>query len=171
MAKAINREIKVLRVLSNEICPNITHHYYDCMSSNHIYIFQEYCNQGDLQQFIDNRQFVTETEVMVILQQVTSAFLVLVQKNILHRDLKPANIMIHNKMMKITDFGFSRIMNDIHKRTKCTQMGTPLYMSPEILMNQETVDGKCDVWSMGIIIYILLYHDHPFKVIRYTTNN
>ena len=70
--------------------------------------------------------------------QVIKAFLELNKKNIVHRDLKPANILVHNKMIKIADFGFSRILKDIDQNMKITQIGTPLYMCPELLVNKES---------------------------------
>jgi len=134
------------------------------MSSKNIYMFQEFCNQGDLQNLVGSRQFITESEVIIFLSQIVKAFIVLYQNNIVHRDLKPANILVHNKQIKIADFGFSRILQDIDLNNKITQIGTPLYMSPELINNQETYGGKCDVWSLGVIVYQLLYGDHPFMV-------
>ena len=90
---------------------------------------------------------------MIFLSQIVKAFLVLSQNNIIHRDLKPANILIHDNKIKIADFGFSRIMQNIDENTKITQIGTPLYMSPELINDQECSGGKSDVWSLGIILY------------------
>ena len=67
-----------------------------------------------------SRQFITESEVIIFLSQIVKAFIVLYQNNIVHRDLKPANILVHNKQIKIADFGFSRILQDIDLNNKIT---------------------------------------------------
>ena len=66
-----------------------------------------------------------------------------------HRDLKPANFLIHDGNYKVADFGFSRVLENIENKLLITQAGTPLYMSPELLKNEETQGGKCDIWSLG----------------------
>jgi serine/threonine-protein kinase ULK/ATG1 len=66
------------------------------------------------------RQFITETESVIFLSQIVKAFVTLNQNNIIHRDLKPANILIHDNKIKIADFGFSRIMQNIEENTKIT---------------------------------------------------
>ena len=77
--------------------------------------------------------------------------------DILHRDLKPENILMHNKTLKLSDFGLSKKAIDTN-----SYLGTVLYMSPE-LFNNQTYSIKNDIWSLGIILYEMLFGIHPFK--------
>lgn len=85
-------------------------------------------------------------------------------KNIIHRDLKPENILLKNENsdmidVAIVDFGFATLEQDYRKLfTRC---GTPGYVAPEVLND---MDYKCiaDIFSLGVIFYILLFGEHPF---------
>ena len=80
----------------------------------------------------------------------------------MHRDLKPENIIFQNKEknsnLKIIDFGTCRKFDPLKKMNK--KLGTPYYIAPEVL--SENYDEKCDVWSCGVILYILLCGYPPF---------
>lgn len=83
------------------------------------------------------------------------------KRKVVHRDLKPENILIDHESntLKIADFG-SAVFNNLNK--KLTDLvGTPYYMAPEVL--QGSYDEKCDVWSCGVILYILLCGSPPFN--------
>ena len=85
-------------------------------------------------------------------------------KNIVHRDIKPENILLENtesgtdSLIKIIDFGTS-ITFDPSKKLQQT-IGTPYYIAPEVLLQK--YDSKCDIWSCGVILYILLCGKPPF---------
>ena len=81
----------------------------------------------------------------------------LVKKNIIHRDLKPANILIHDKIMKIADFGFAKSIENFNGKLLQTCVGSPLYMSPQIL-NGKPYTTQSDIWSLGIIYYEMLFN-------------
>lgn len=84
------------------------------------------------------------------------------EKRIIHRDLKPANILIFSEgIFKLGDLGLGRYMSDETFKA-FSQVGTPLYMSPEIIRN-EGYDFKCDVWSMGCVLYELITLKSPFR--------
>lgn len=72
----------------------------------------------------------------------------------MHRDLKPANILIKDELYKIADFGFAKMSEGqaAEERVHQTAVGSPLYMCPQIL-NGMQYSNKCDVWSLGVIIY------------------
>jgi serine/threonine-protein kinase ULK/ATG1 len=109
------------------------------------------------------------------IRQLNNALFYLRQNNIIHRDLKPKNILISNNIIKLADFGFASDKTiDMHN----TVCGSPLYMAPEIMKifisgnnsindnntnNKYSYDSKCDLWSLGLIIYECVYKDHPFK--------
>lgn len=79
---------------------------------------------------------------------------------IVHRDIKPENIMIgKDKNLKLIDFGLARIHNS-EKRNMRTVTGTPFFMAPEVL--SESYDHKCDIWSLGVVMYVLLSGYLPF---------
>ncbi|EGR29853.1 protein kinase domain protein [Ichthyophthirius multifiliis] len=84
------------------------------------------------------------------------------KQQIIHRDLKPANILFdkNNNVFKISDFGFARIAQN-QNFLMDSLVGTPLYMSPQILKNQK-YSAKCDIWSIGLIFYQLIYGKTPW---------
>ena len=79
----------------------------------------------------------------------------------MHRDLKPANILSKDDIYKIADFGFAKISEDREEdRMHNTSVGSPLYMCPQIL-NGMAYSIKCDVWSLGVILYELIFGKPP----------
>ena len=82
------------------------------------------------------------------------------KKGIIHRDIKPANILLHNGIAKIADFGFAKFYNQPEK-TPCN-VGTPLYMSPEIFKFTQ-YSFKSDVWAFGCLMYEILIGCPPFN--------
>jgi NIMA (never in mitosis gene a)-related kinase len=84
------------------------------------------------------------------------------EKRIIHRDLKPANILTFSDgLLKLSDLGLGRYMSNETFRA-FSQVGTPLYMSPEVILNNG-YDFKSDVWSLGCIIYELVTFKSPFR--------
>lgn len=83
------------------------------------------------------------------------------QHNTCHRDLKPANVLFSSDFtLKVTDFGFSRIIENKDDLMK-TEVGTPLYMPPEII-DRKLYDRRLDIWSLGVILFELVFWRHPF---------
>lgn len=84
-------------------------------------------------------------------------------KNIVHRDLKPENLIFDSKKdnanLKVIDFGTSKKLDATKKLT--SRLGTPYYIAPEVL--KKNYDEKCDIWSCGVILYILLCGYPPFN--------
>lgn len=86
-------------------------------------------------------------------------------KNIAHRDLKPENIIFTNTEdnqinIKLIDFGLSKLLG-IDNKIMMTKLGTPYYVSPEVL--EGNYDKRCDLWAVGVIAYILLSGIPPFN--------
>ena len=126
-----------------------------------LYIVLEYCKGGELFNEIVKRKYLSETHAAHIMHQIFSAVDYLHSKNIMHRDLKPENIMLEerNEVMniKIIDFGCATIY-DNHAHNGL--FGTILYIAPEVLLG--SYDNSCDLWSCGVIFYILLCGYAPF---------
>ncbi|CAD8203213.1 unnamed protein product [Paramecium pentaurelia] len=133
----------------------------DCYSDikQNIAVF-DYCDGGDLLKFLErNNNSLDEESALRILIQIVNAFRKIITKGYIHRDVKPANILIKNGIFMMADFGFA---------TKATTyeffqqpVGTPLYMSPQLLDNVPYT-SKCDIWSIGIIAYQLVYGKQPW---------
>lgn len=79
----------------------------------------------------------------------------------LHRDLKPENILFHNGQLKLADFGLCKGLKPEEHMTK-TMLGSPIYMAPEVL-KAESYTSKADIWSLGVIIFEMLYGYCPFR--------
>jgi calcium-dependent protein kinase len=96
------------------------------------------------------------------MKQVLSAIMYCHNRGIVHRDLKPENILFDSKKvgacLKIIDFGASAKLSADVKLSK--RIGTPFYVAPEVLAAR--YDEKCDIWSLGVILYILLCGYPPF---------
>ena len=75
----------------------------------------------------------------------------MVTNGIIHRDIKPENILLSNGKLKIADFGFAKVVLSSSQLNK-TNVGTPVYMSLQILKNQKYT-SKCDIWALGIVAY------------------
>ena len=130
-------------------------------TENEFAIILELCNKS-LREDILVKSF-NPKEIFEIVNQLNNTFKIMKEKKIVHRDLKPDNILIkiENKkpIIKLCDYGISII----DKYTKLTSYkGTNEYMAPEI-MEEKQYNYKCDLWSLGIIIYELYFQERPFK--------
>ena len=157
-------EIDIMRKISHPNIVNIFDIYED---SKKYYIMMEICEGGELFEAISEQGAFTEQDCAYILRQILSAVSYLHSKNIMHRDIKPENIMLTKKInkknnryeIKLIDFGTAKIFKKGKKETKF--IGTSYYIAPEVL--KENYDEKCDVWSCGVIMYILLCGYPPFN--------
>lgn len=152
----LENEIKVLRSCEN---PNIIRLYDIKKTTNNIYLMLEFCNEGDLMQYLKLKKKLVEEEAVEIFVQIINAFRTLVRNKIMHRDFKLANILKHNGVIKIADFGFSKILGDEVMAT--TMLGSPLNMAPEILAGKD-YNSKADIWSIGTCFYELLFGRPPY---------
>ncbi|CAD8044646.1 unnamed protein product [Paramecium primaurelia] len=142
--------------------PNIVKLYEMYQDDNSYFLISEYCDGGELFEKIKFVQILTEKEIASYMKQILSAVSYCHSKGIVHRDLKPENILFDSKnqggALKIIDFGASaKLVNDekLNKR-----IGTPFYVAPEVLNG--SYDEKCDIWSLGVLLYILLCGYPPF---------
>lgn len=163
------KELEVMRMCECDHSVKLVEHF---LSSNFYNIVMELCD-SDLEIVLNKRQKgFSEEEVKILLKQLNVVFSIMEKENIIHRDLKLRNIMVifykdgqinpHQPLSfvsKLSDFGFSKIMDDDITRTK---LGTPATMAPEIMMNKNYTN-KADIWSIGIITYQLLFKTLPFR--------
>lgn len=155
--------------------PNIVKLLSTFTIDNHIYCVYEFCEEGNLDSLLMNNGPLSEELVWEILYQMVQAFVLLQKLEIVHRDIKPANIMIKNGIFKLTDFGlcekidekslkFQKLENFLRKydSKKINIVGSPIYMAPELLKN-EIINSKCDIYSLGVMMYELLFGVCPYE--------
>ena len=153
------REIQILKTLEH---PNIVRCFDVFQTNNNTYIITEFCEGGDLETRIQKSGgFLPEYIARNILKDILFGLRELLRNGIVHRDLKPANIFIKDNVYKLGDFGFAKMVGDIDESLLTSQLGTPLYMSPQML-NNDNYTSKSDIWSLGIIYYELLYGNTPW---------
>ncbi|KAJ7308812.1 hypothetical protein JRQ81_008080 [Phrynocephalus forsythii] len=163
----LGKEIKILKELQHE---NIVALYDVQELSNSVFLVMEYCNGGDLADYLQAKGTLSEDTIRVFLHQIAAAMRILHSKGIIHRDLKPQNILLSyaNRRksslsgirVKIADFGFARYLHS--NMMAATLCGSPMYMAPEVIMAQH-YDAKADLWSIGTVIYQCLVGKPPFQ--------
>ncbi|EAS05844.2 Serine/Threonine kinase domain protein (macronuclear) [Tetrahymena thermophila SB210] len=160
LEKLLRQEVGVQKQMKSE---NIVRLKEFLISDNNYYLILDYCNAGNLKQQIQKEKKFSENKAKQIMIQIMSGLKEMYQRSIVHRDIKPENILVAQTpqgfVYKLADFGFAKILNnqDMIK----SQVGTPLYMDPQILLGKP-YDSKCDIWSVGIIFYELLYGCTPW---------
>ena len=161
MIEAIINEIKINKMLNH---PNIAKLYEVYYSNSSINLIFEYLHGGDLFEYIDTKNNFTEEDAKEVIKSLVSIVHYIHSKNIIHRDLKPENIILKNKSdilsLKLADFGLSVINHQ--NEVQFDRCGSPGFVAPESL-NKEGYDQKADMFSIGIITYILLTGSSPFQ--------
>ena len=147
-----------LHILYYNTCPFILK-YFSCeFKTYELSIVTKFCKYGDLYRNIQTRlkrfKYFDEKEIWKIFLQLSYGIYYLHKNNIIHRDLKTANIFLEkDNRIKIGDFGISKMLDNTNLTD--TQIGTPLYFSPELVKKQE-YGTKTDMWSLGCILYEML---------------
>ena len=133
---------------------------------NMCYFVMEYISGACLSELID--ESASQEQVLNFVEQICSALHYAHRRNVVHRDVKPKNIMVDEEgVVKVADFGLAglapRLQAEQKEKSSVSVMGTPRYMSPEQREAPEEVDGRSDLYSLGVVIYEMLTGDTPRK--------
>eukprot|EP00917_Polyrhabdina_sp_WS-2016_P013944 GHVP01030423.1.p1 GENE.GHVP01030423.1~~GHVP01030423.1.p1 ORF type:complete len:576 (-),score=114.00 GHVP01030423.1:4157-5884(-) len=164
-AEQIEAEIQFMKALDH---PNIIRIYEVYEDRSNIYIIMEPCSGGELRDIIVESQkakvHLSERIVAQLMRYLIGALKYIHERNIAHKDLKPENIMFHTagrkESLKVIDFGVAE-MFDQSENISRNAAGTALYMAPEVFDRKFGL--KCDLWSTGVILYLLLTGKYPFQ--------
>ncbi|URE15152.1 Cbl-interacting protein kinase [Musa troglodytarum] len=157
----IKREIGTLKLLKH---PSVVRLHEVSASKTKIYMVLEYVNGGELFDKIALKGRLSEREGRKLFQQLIDAVSYCHDKGVYHRDLKPENVLVDEKgNVKVSDFGLSalpqHVGNDGLLHTTC---GSPNYVAPEVLKNRGYDGARSDIWSCGVILYVILSGSLPF---------
>ncbi|KAM3140387.1 Protein kinase domain containing protein [Paramecium bursaria] len=158
--KKLVSEVEILKQLDH---PNIIAVYEFYQDEQFFYIVTELCSGGELFDRIVQEKHFSEKKAARVMKQLLSAVTYCHERNIVHRDLKPENILCDTNsaetQLKVADFGTGQIFDPTKKMSE--RVGTPYYIAPEVLDSKYT--EKCDIWSCGVILYIMLCGYPPFN--------
>lgn len=160
----ITREIEIMEQCKHK---NIIRLYEIFDEKDKMNLVMELVTGGELFDSIVERGNYTEKDAAKVMGTLCEALNYLHAKKVVHRDLKPENILLSHKSkggpepeIKVADFGLARVISD--KDMMRTACGTPGYVAPEVLKNKGYSSGAVDLWSAGVILYILLCGFPPF---------
>ncbi|XP_057532162.1 CDPK-related kinase 3-like [Amaranthus tricolor] len=157
----VRREVKILRGLSGH--KHLVKFYDACEDSNNVYIVMELCEGGELLDRILSRGGrYPEEDAKAILRQILNVVSFCHLQGVVHRDLKPENFLFTSRSddadMKLIDFGLSDFIKPDERLNDI--VGSAYYVAPEVLHRSYSLEG--DIWSIGVITYILLCGSRPF---------
>jgi serine/threonine-protein kinase len=159
------REAQAAGVLSH---PNIVNVFDYGEDNGILYLIMEYLQGTSLEKLVEGKKVLPIETIIPMCEQVCGALDHAHERGIVHRDIKPANIMIlNNGMVKVTDFGIAKMVS-MGMTQAGLVLGTPNYMSPEQVKGRQ-VDGRSDIFSLGIILYDLVTGEKPFPGQNITT--
>ncbi|XP_020288613.1 serine/threonine-protein kinase PLK1-like isoform X2 [Pseudomyrmex gracilis] len=153
----IQQEIDIHKKLNHE---NVVKMHEAFSTCSDVYMLLEACPQKTLMHVLHYRKCLTEPETRYYMKQIVAGVEYIHSQNIIHRDLKPGNMFLSTEMIvKIGDFGLATIADKNRRMTVC---GTPNYIAPEILKQQE-YGFEADVWALGCTLHALLMGRPPFE--------
>lgn len=157
----IYREAQALKRLAH---PNIVELYHAFLWKNFVVLIMEYVPGGDLRKYLNERKVALgEKEARDFFVQITDAVEYCHNRGIVHRDLKLENLLLNDeteRKIKVIDFGISGSSSG---KSETSIVGSLPYMAPESLMGKGSFDPSVDLWSMGVILYLLINGTFPFQ--------
>lgn len=166
LTEAFFKELEIMKLMTEARIENTVRFIEFFQTKSFLNIVMELCDET-LERWINNfTGYISEDMLKDILIGLNNVFQFMNERNIAHRDVKLQNIMIKyvensntaiNFLPKLCDFGFSTLNENMQ-----TRLGTPSTMAPEIMLNK-SYSKKCDIWSLGVIVFQMLYKQLPFK--------
>uniref|UniRef100_A0A8C6T8M0 non-specific serine/threonine protein kinase n=1 Tax=Neogobius melanostomus TaxID=47308 RepID=A0A8C6T8M0_9GOBI len=154
----IYREVQIMKMLAH---PHIIKLYQVMETKNMLYLVTEYAKNGEIFDYLAKHGRLSETDARRKFWQILSAVEYCHNRNIVHRDLKAENLLLDGHMnIKIADFGFGNFFQPGEPLT--TWCGSPPYAAPEVFEGQQYEGPQLDIWSMGVVLYVLVCGALPF---------
>lgn len=170
ITRKIERFINEVNALKKLDHPNVIRLYEVYETPTDAILVQELCKGGELMKRFENYDTINEHKIANIFKQILMSIEYCHQNTIVHRDLKPENFMLTSEKedakVKLIDFGLATRLNDEMKGHKSvvngikSRVGTIMFMAPEVI--KQHYNYKCDLWSAGVILYILVTGYPPF---------
>jgi NIMA (never in mitosis gene a)-related kinase len=161
LRSAALNEVKILSSLEN---PYIVRYFDSFVEKNNLNIVMEFCEGGDLSNYIRNQMGrpLTENKIWKFFIQMLIGFDYIHKKKILHRDIKSMNIFLSkDEEVRIGDLGVAKVLQETTNFAH-TMVGTPYYLSPE-MCEERPYNEKSDVWALGCVLYEMCTQKHPFE--------
>lgn len=169
--KLVERGCKITKYVERELInhshllhPHIVQFREVFLTRDHLAIAMEYAAGGDMFQHVTHRRGLSEDESRWFFQQLILGLDYCHKMGIVNRDIKLENTLLDGSrrpLLKICDFGYSKHEKDSLPKSK---VGTPGYTAPEVISNKQHYDGQqADVWSAGVMLYVMLFCEYPFE--------
>ena len=159
---ALQSEVGILKTLQHSNILKVQEFY---QNQNYFFIVTELLNGGELFDRIQSLSYFDEKSAAKVMQQLIRAVSYLHKNGLTHRDLKPENIVYEtndeDSNIKLIDFGTATKYDPSDEKNLNARLGTAYYIAPEVL--KQDYDNRCDIWSAGVIMYILLCGSPPFN--------
>ena len=161
MVEQLRREISIMRMVRH---PNVVGIREVLASRSRVFVVMEYARGGELFAKVA-RGRLTEDHARRYFQQLVAAVGFCHRRGVAHRDLKPENLLLDEEgRLKVTDFGLAALPEQLrHDGLLHTQCGTPAYVAPEVLRKRGYDGARADLWSCGVVLYVLLCGSLPFQ--------
>ncbi|XP_066516019.1 serine/threonine-protein kinase SIK1-like [Hoplias malabaricus] len=154
----LNREVQIMKLLNH---PHIIKLYQVMETKDMLYIVTEYAKNGEMFDYLASNGRLSEEEARRTFWQILKAVEYCHRHRIVHRDLKAENLLLDDNMnIKLADFGFGNFY--MPGETLSTWCGSPPYAAPEVFEGKKYEGPQLDIWSLGVVLYVLLCGSLPF---------